>query len=55
MIPSPMSVDVAPIVPENIEGYHRAIDTVARERRFLTLLEAFPQPQTRNFVLGLME
>jgi RimJ/RimL family protein N-acetyltransferase len=50
-----MSVDVIPIAPRHIEGYQRAIDAVARERRYLTLLEAFPLPQTRDFVLGLME
>lgn len=55
MISSLMTVDVTPIVPEHIEGYRRAVDTVARERRYLTLLEAFSLPQTRNFVLGLIE
>ena len=48
------AVQVAPMAPEFIEGYWRALDAVARERRYLTLLEAFPLPQTRDFVLGLM-
>jgi len=50
-----VTADVAPIAPEHIEGYHRAVDIVARERRYLTLLQAFPLPQTRDFVLGLMK
>ncbi len=49
------TVDVTPIAPEHIDSYHRALDTVARERRYLTLLKAFPLPQTRDFVRGLME
>ncbi len=55
MISSLASADVVPIAPEHIEGYRRAVDMVARERRYLTLLEAFPLAQTRDFVLGLMK
>jgi RimJ/RimL family protein N-acetyltransferase len=55
MASSPMTVDIAPIAPEHIDGYHRAVDAVARERRYLTLLEAFPLLETRAFVLGLIE
>jgi RimJ/RimL family protein N-acetyltransferase len=55
MTSSLMRVDVAPIAPEHIESYRRALDTVARERKYLTLLEAFPLPQTRDFVFGLMK
>jgi ribosomal protein S18 acetylase RimI-like enzyme len=47
-------VAVVPISLERIESYHRALDIVAREKRYLTILEAFPLPQTREFVLGLM-
>ena len=49
-----MTVNVVPIAAEHIEGYHCALDIVARERRYLTLHEAFPLRQTREFVLGLM-
>jgi RimJ/RimL family protein N-acetyltransferase len=52
---SPMTADVAPIAPEYIESFRRAVDIVARERKYLTLLEAFPLPETRAFVLVLME
>jgi ribosomal protein S18 acetylase RimI-like enzyme len=50
-----MTADVVPIASKDIESYWRAIDTIARERKYLTLLEAFPLPQTREFLLGLME
>ncbi len=55
MTSSPTAIDVAPIALEHIEGYRRAVDIVARERKYLTLLEAFPLAQTREFVLGLIE
>jgi RimJ/RimL family protein N-acetyltransferase len=47
----PPDVTIAPITPDDIPGFHRAIDEVARERKFLTLLEAFPFPITQDFVL----
>jgi RimJ/RimL family protein N-acetyltransferase len=49
---SPEQIHITPIAPEHIESFHRAIDTVARERKYLTLLEALPLPQTREFVLN---
>jgi RimJ/RimL family protein N-acetyltransferase len=55
MAASLMAIDVVPIAAEHIEGYRRAVDTVARERTYLTLLEAFPLSQTRDFVLALMK
>ena len=54
MAPSLPIADVAPMAPEHIEGFHRAVDAVARERKYLTLLEAFPLPQTRDFVVQLL-
>jgi hypothetical protein len=48
----PTDASIAPIAPEHIESFQRAIDSVARERKFLTLLEALPLPQTREFVLN---
>jgi hypothetical protein len=50
-----ITADVVPIASKDIESYWRAIDTIARERKYLTLLEAFPLPQTREFLLDLME
>ena len=44
MASSLMTIEVVPIAPEHIESYWRAIDIIARERKYLTLLEAFPLP-----------
>jgi RimJ/RimL family protein N-acetyltransferase len=55
MASSPMTADIAPIAPDHIESFRRAVDIVARERRYLTLLEAFPLRETREFVLSVME
>ena len=46
-----MAVDIVPIEEKHIEGFHRALDFVARERRYLAFLEA-PSPENmRTFVL----
>lgn len=45
-----MSVVIASIREEHIEGYHAALDAVARERNYLTLLEAPPIEMARRFV-----
>ncbi|OCI95773.1 acetyltransferase [Rhizobium sp. AC27/96] len=47
-------ITVLPIASEHIEGFHKALDTVAREREYLTMLEAFPLEETRAFVLGMI-
>ncbi|MBB3441569.1 GNAT family N-acetyltransferase [Rhizobium sp. BK379] len=36
----------------HVEGFHRALDIVARERKFLSLLEAPPPEETRRFALS---
>ncbi|TWB18260.1 acetyltransferase (GNAT) family protein [Rhizobium sp. ERR 1071] len=46
---------ILPISADHIEGFHKALDTVAREREYLSLLEAFPLEETRIFVLGMIE
>lgn len=46
---------IVPIAPEHIEGFHRALDVVSRERKYLAFLEAPPLESTRDFVLGLIE
>jgi RimJ/RimL family protein N-acetyltransferase len=48
---APPDATIAPMAPEYIESFHRALDTVARERKYLTLLEAPPLPEAREFVL----
>ncbi len=42
---------IAPIAPEHIEGFWRALDIVARERKYLALLQARPLADTRDFVI----
>ena len=48
-------IRILPISAEHVESFHKALDTVAREREYLSLLEAFPLEQTRTFVLGMIE
>lgn len=47
-----MAVEIVPITQEHTEGFHRALDFVARERRYLAFLEAPPLESTRAFVLN---
>ena len=42
---------IVPIAEEHIKGFRAAVDSVARERRFLTFLEAPPSEEVKNFVL----
>jgi RimJ/RimL family protein N-acetyltransferase len=49
------NVSVRPIAPGHIDSFHRALDSVARERKYLTMLEATPLPETRDFVMGMIE
>ncbi|MBX4896576.1 GNAT family N-acetyltransferase [Rhizobium bangladeshense] len=54
--PSPDCTDIRiePIAAAHIESFHRTLDLVAREKKYLTLLEATPLPQTRDFVMGMI-
>jgi ribosomal protein S18 acetylase RimI-like enzyme len=45
------TIEIVPIAEGHIEGFHRALDIVARERRYLAFLEAPPIEATRSFVL----
>jgi RimJ/RimL family protein N-acetyltransferase len=45
-------IKIAPISPAHVEGFHRALDSVARERKYLAIVEAFPVDQMRDFVLN---
>jgi RimJ/RimL family protein N-acetyltransferase len=51
-IHAPPDARIAPIAPGHIESFHRALDTVARERKYLAHLEAPPLSRTRAFVLS---
>ena len=48
-------VQIVPITPDHIESFHRALDIVARERRYLAFLEAPPLEATRGFILHMIE
>lgn len=50
-VPPTMS-QVVPIALSHVESFHRALDVVARERRFLAALEAPPLDDVRRFVEG---
>jgi hypothetical protein len=49
-----MDIPIVPIAAEHIESFYRALDIVARERKYLVLLEAPPLPQIREFVLNII-
>jgi RimJ/RimL family protein N-acetyltransferase len=42
---------IAPIAEEHIDGFRAAVDSVARELKYLAFLEAPPPPEVRKFVL----
>ena len=41
---------VVPIGEEHIEGFRAGVDSVARERKYLALLEAPPEADTRKYI-----
>ncbi len=45
-------IRIIPISNEHVEGFHRCLDSVARERRYLGLVKAPPIESTREFVLS---
>ena len=45
------TIEIVPIEEGHIDGFHRALDLVARERRYLAFLEAPPIEEMRTFVL----
>jgi ribosomal protein S18 acetylase RimI-like enzyme len=47
----PADVRVVPIARYHLQGFHAAVDSVARERRFLAMVEAPSFVRTRRFVL----
>jgi RimJ/RimL family protein N-acetyltransferase len=49
------SVRIEPMALDHVEGYRRALDIVARERKYLTMLEAQPEPDTLGFVKHNLE
>jgi ribosomal protein S18 acetylase RimI-like enzyme len=45
------AVEIVPITRDHIDGFHRALDFVAREGRYLAFVEGPPLENTRAFVL----
>ncbi|HEU4351929.1 MAG TPA: GNAT family N-acetyltransferase [Burkholderiales bacterium] len=45
-----MNFSVVPIAEQHIDGFWAALESVARERRYLALLEAPPPDECRKFV-----
>jgi ribosomal protein S18 acetylase RimI-like enzyme len=43
---------IVPIAEEHVDGFRSAVDSVARELRYLSFLEAPPAAEVRKFVLG---
>jgi RimJ/RimL family protein N-acetyltransferase len=52
---APSAIAIVPNAAEYIDGFHRVLDGVAREHKYLVLLEAPSLPETRQFVLGNIE
>lgn len=47
-----MTVSIVPIAEQHIAGFHKAVDIVSRERKYLAFLEGPPLEQAREFVLN---
>ena len=52
---SELTIDIVPIAEMHIPGFHAVLDRVARQRRYLALVEAPPLATTREFVLRNIE
>jgi RimJ/RimL family protein N-acetyltransferase len=50
-----MTLDIRPIGPDDIAGYHAALDAVCREGKYLSRLTAPPLEETRKFANGNIE
>ena len=53
--PAPDSVEIVPIGRQHMIGFHAALDSVAKERRFLAMLEAPAFARARRFVLNSLK
>lgn len=48
----PVGYSISPIGREHIDGFHRCLDIVSKERRYLASVEAPPIERVREFVVG---
>ena len=49
------NVKILPIAEEHIEGYHRCLDSVALQRRYIGWVQAPPLRSSRDYVLSNIE
>jgi hypothetical protein len=49
------TVEIVPIAQDHIESFHRTLDVIARERRYLAFLEGPPTESTQAFILDKIE
>ncbi len=54
MITAADAISIEPIRAEHVESFHRALDAVSRERKYLSFLEAPPLEAVRAFVLDMI-
>jgi len=52
---SPANLEIVPIGRAHLAGFHAAVDSVAKERRYLAMLEAPSFVRTRRFVLDSLK
>ena len=50
-----MTLIIEPVAPQHFEGLRRALDTVAREKRYLAFTEAPPEQDCRAFYAAIVE
>lgn len=50
-----INIEIIPITEEHIQGFWSAVDSVARESKYLSFLQGPPINSTRDFVLGNIE
>jgi RimJ/RimL family protein N-acetyltransferase len=53
--PAAVDVEIVPISRRHIAGFHATLDSVAKERRYLAMLEAPSLMRTRRFVLNSLK
>lgn len=51
----PDGIEVVPISRRHLAGFHAALDSVAKERRYLAMLEAPPFARARRIVLSSLK
>ncbi len=52
---SPANLEIMPISRTHLAGFHAALDSVAKERRYLAMLEAPSYSRTRRLVLDSLQ